>query len=222
MRAWSRATRKPLVEIGWRLFVAGADAPAGTGANLLASRLKTLVSNDTPCTSGGRRRSKRRLARMVLGYSEEARLDVPHHPPGVIYTYPYSHRPLVEFMLAIPGEELSSPGDTRSLMRRAFADFVPARILGRLSKGYYPPAAFRAARRIVGSLSSVEDLEVVKRGWIDRGRLREAVRALTDGGGETGGEIHCVLRLETWLRARHGTVAIPQREEVNTNEVLNA
>ena len=158
----------------------------------------------------------------MLGYSLGARFDVPCLQPGVAYTYPYSHRPLVEFMLAIPGEELSAPGDTRSLMRRAFAGFVPARILGRVSKGYYPPAAFRATRQRVASLTRVEDLEVVQRGRIDPVRLRDAIRVPMDGGGATGGDIYCLLRLEKWLRARRESVSIPQREEVNTNEVLNA
>ena len=46
---------------------------------------------------------------MVLGYSAGGRLDVPHLPPDVVYTYPFAHRPLVDFVLAIPGEELSAP-----------------------------------------------------------------------------------------------------------------
>jgi hypothetical protein len=125
-------------------------------------------------------------------------------------------------MFAIPGEQLSAPGVTRSLMRRAFANLVPARVLRRVSKGYYPPAAFRAARQIVASMLPVTDLEVVQRGWIDPDRLQSAFRALTDGGGETGGDIYSVLHLERWLQARRTRSAIPLRKEVNTNEVLHA
>ena len=80
----------------------------------------------------------------------------------------------------------------------------------------------RAARRLVASIS-VRHLEVVERGWIDPDRLQTAIFALTDGGGETGGDIHAVLRLEAWLQARHrhhcGT---PQRKEVNSHDVLHA
>ena len=159
---------------------------------------------------------------MLLGYAISARLDVPHRSPDIVYAYPFTHRPLVEFMLAIPGEQLSAPGTTRSLMRRAFANIVPARILRRISKGYYPPAAYRAARRQVASMLPVRELEVVQRGWIDPDRLQSALRALTDGGGETGGDIHAVLRLEAWLHARRDRCAIPQQKEVNTNEVLHA
>jgi asparagine synthase (glutamine-hydrolysing) len=221
MHAWSRSTRKPFLEIAWRLLAPSAQ-PAGDGFDLLTAKLRAIASDATPGPSGGIRPSKRELARMVLGYSLRARLDVPYQPAGVIYTYPFSHRPLVEFMFAIPGEELSAPGETRSLMRRAFAGFVPARILRRISKGYYPPAAFRAARQMAVALMPVEGLEVVQRDWIDPKRLTEAVRVLMDGGGATGGDIHGVLRLERWLKARHRAVRIPQREEVDANAVLDA
>jgi asparagine synthase (glutamine-hydrolysing) len=222
VRAWSRATRKPFLEIAWKLFAPTVDAPE-TGVELLAPRLRAML-HDLPRveTPSGLRRSKRMLARMVLSYSAGARLDVPHRSPDIVYAYPFTHRALVEFMLAIPGEQLSSPGNTRSLMRRAFANLVPPRILGRVSKGYYPPAAFRAARQLVASMLPVHDLEVVQREWIDPDRLQSAIRALTDGGGETGGDIHCVLSLERWLEARRALSAIPPRKEVKTNEVLHA
>jgi asparagine synthase (glutamine-hydrolysing) len=223
LRAWSRATRKPFLELAWKLFLPHTDAPPDTGVRVLSPRLQAMV-RDVPAIDvpAELRRSKRPLARMVLSYSAGARLDIPDRPPQIVYTYPFADRPLVEFMLAIPGEQLSAPGATRALMRRAFASFVPPRILRRVSKGYYPPAAFRAARRLVASMLPVNELEVVQRGWIDPCRLRSAIQTLTDGDGQTGGDIHAVLRLEGWLLARESRLVIPQGKEVNTNEVLNA
>ena len=222
LRAWSRSTRKPIVELAWKLLRPETQEPYDTAIDLLAPALRTLL-RDAPQlhVPSGIRRSKQGLARMLLGYAVSARLDVPHRSPDIVYAYPFTHRPLVEFMLAIPGEQLSAPGTTRSLMRRAFTNIVPARVLKRISKGYYPPAAYRAARRQVASMLPVRELEVVQRGWIDPDRLQPALRALTDGGGETGGDIHAVLRLEAWLHARRNSCAI-QQKEVNTNEVLHA
>ena len=222
MRAWSRATRKPFIEIACRLL-APASSPPDTGANLLTSPLQTLL-HDLPRIDdvAGVRRSKRALARLVLGYSRGGRLQIPLYPNDVLYTYPFSHRPLVEFVLAIPGDQLSAPGVTRALMRRAFAGLLPPRILNRQSKGYYPPAAFRAARRQVADIIDVRRLEAVQRGWIDADRLRQSLRAFTEGGGDTGGDIHLVLRLERWLQARRQIPAIPLRKEVNDHAVLNA
>ena len=223
LRTWSRATRKPLVELARKLFRPDIASPPDTGAGLLSPSLRAIVT-DAPGIEvpRGLRRSKHPLGRMVLAYSAGARLDVPDRSPEIVYTYPFGHRPLVEFMLAIPGEQLSAPGTTRALMRRAFASFVPPRILRRLSKGYYPPAAFRAARRLVASMLPVNELEVVQRGWIDPDRLRSAIQVLTAGGGQTGGDIYAVLRLERWLQARPNRCGIPLRKEVNTNDVLNA
>ena len=223
LRAWSRATRKPFIELALKLFAPPIHMPPDAGAALLAAPLQAML-REIPRAEvpRGVRRSKRALARMVLGYSAGARLDIPDRPPDIVYTYPFAHRPLVDLMLAIPGEQLSAPGATRSLMRRAFASFVPPRVLRRLSKGYYPPAAFRAARGLAASMLPVTDLEVVQRGWIDPSQLRAAIQTLTVGGGQSGGEIHAVLRLERWLQARRQRLDIPQRKEVNTNEVLHA
>jgi asparagine synthase (glutamine-hydrolysing) len=221
LRGWSRATRKPLIEIAWRLFAPVSD-PRDTGVALLAPRLRAAIDESPTTNAVGLRRSKRTLARMVLAYAAGGRLDIPNYPPGIVYTYPCSHRPLVEFVLAIPGDELSAPGATRALMRRALAGLLPPRILNRVSKGYYPPAAFRAARRHVASIVDVRELEVVQRGWIDPEKLRQSLRTFTDGGGETGGDIHRLLRLERWLQARRDRLAIPHRKEVNSHAVLNA
>jgi asparagine synthase (glutamine-hydrolysing) len=235
MRAWSRACGKPFVEIGWQLararmrtgLVNTADpnqAPP-TGITLLTPPLRESAQADAPdITLSSVRASKRDLARLLLGYSLDARLDVPNQPPGVIYTYPFLHRPLVEYMLAIPGEQLSAPGETRSLMRRAFENLVPAYILRRVSKGNYPPAALRSARQLAQSMLPVDRLEAVRRGWIDPKQLDAAIRTLIQGNARTGADVRRVLRLEQWLASRHrrAPAAIPQGKEVNTNEVLNA
>ncbi len=231
-REWSRVCRKPLLEIAGQLARARRQRdlvtePRGTSpaGDLLAREVLDAFPADSDAVSLSEiRPAKRDLARMILRYSLGARLDVPSHPPGVVYTYPFLHRPLVEFMMAIPGEQLSAPGRTRALMRRAFEGLVPARILRRVSKGYYPPAALRAVRPLAAMLLPVDRLEVVQRGWIEPRRLDDAIRQLTDGGGESGADVYRVLRLEQWLLSRHrrAPAVIPQREEVRTNAVLNA
>jgi asparagine synthase (glutamine-hydrolysing) len=236
IRDWSRACRKPYVEIAWALARGLMNAsrtadpqPPGpdSGHALLTPRLRRLTSQDDAGLARAiarTRRSKREMVRLLLGYSLIGRFDLPHQPPGVTYTYPFMHRPLVEFMVAVPAEEISAPGETRSLMRRAFRGFVPPRVLARTSKGYYPPAALRAVRPHAAAMLPVERLEVVRRGWIESRRLEAAIRSLIDGGGDSGAGIRAVLRLEQWMasRNRRGPAVIPQRKEVNTNAVLNA
>jgi asparagine synthase (glutamine-hydrolysing) len=48
--------------------------------------------------------------------------------------YPYLDQNLIEFILAIPADQMLRPGERRSLMRRALRDLVPAEILERRTK----------------------------------------------------------------------------------------
>jgi asparagine synthase (glutamine-hydrolysing) len=50
--------------------------------------------------------------------------------------YPYLDRDLLEFLLAIPREQLIRPGQRRSLMRRALVDIVPDQVLNRRRKAF--------------------------------------------------------------------------------------
>jgi asparagine synthase (glutamine-hydrolysing) len=240
IRQWSRATKKPFVEIGWDLvrqslpaaFSPGTAALLNDeqqrGADLLSFRLRSLVEecpDDTvAAVASAFRPSKRPLARQLLGYSCEARLSIPVLPLDMTYTYPFVHRPLVEFVLAIPGEELSAPGQMRSLMRRSFAELLPPRVVARTSKGYYPPAVMRALRPLARSARPVDRLEIIQRGWIDPGRLDAAIREVIDGGAVAGAEVRCALRLEEWLTSRHrrGPAATPTQKGGECHEVLNA
>jgi asparagine synthase len=238
MRSWSRACRKPFVEIGAELVREALQCLSANlderpmsdtqrdGIDLLTPELR-LRADGGSAFSGSRpsgRWSTRVLTSIVLGYCNDARLAPYSDLSDVIYTYPFAHRPLVEFVLAIPAEELSAPGATRSLMRRAFHGLVPERILRRQSKGYYPPAVMRATRRRLATLPPVKQLQVVQRGWIDAARLAAAIRMQADGGGHTGGSVQLALLLEEWLlsRDRRAPAATPTRKEVTTNGVLIA
>jgi asparagine synthase (glutamine-hydrolysing) len=238
VRSWSRACRIPFVEAAWHLLreVGEASRLAAArsarhervdgGLNLLTPSLRASLP-DRPVTTPFPkeiRLAKRRLAHLVMDYADGARLQMPSHPPDFLITYPFTHRPLVELVLAIPGHELSAPGAPRNLMRRAFADFVPARILRRVSKGYYPPAMLRAIRPTIAAMLPVDTFEVVRRGWVDAARLDQAIRGLVDGTNATALEVRPILRLEEWIRSRQrrAPVAIPQRKEVRHHEVRNA
>jgi asparagine synthase (glutamine-hydrolysing) len=240
VRRWSRATRKPFIEIGWQLVrerAAAAFSPIAMpplndaqqrGASLLTRRLRSLVDERPDpalaAAASAIRPSKRQLAKVLLGYSSEARLSLPAMPLDITYTYPFVHRPLVEFVIAIPGEQLSAPGELRSLMRRSFRGLLPSRIVERTSKGYYPPAAMRALRPFAQSARPVDRLEVVQRGWLDPARLDEAIRVVIDGGAATGGEVRRALRLEQWLVSRHRRfpTGMPKQKGGENHDVLHA
>jgi asparagine synthase (glutamine-hydrolysing) len=56
--------------------------------------------------------------------------------PSYEKRYPYLDRCLLEFMCAVPREQLVRPGQRRSLMRRALIDIVPDELLNRKRKAY--------------------------------------------------------------------------------------
>lgn len=56
--------------------------------------------------------------------------------------YPYLDRDLLEFLYAVPRQQLVRPGQRRSLMRRALAGIVPAEILNRKRKAYVARSSF--------------------------------------------------------------------------------
>ncbi len=58
---------------------------------------------------------------------------------GIEVRYPFRDRRLVEFMLALPDEQLARPGDRRSVLRRAVADLLPASIAERRDKTRFTP-----------------------------------------------------------------------------------
>jgi len=49
----------------------------------------------------------------------------------VEFSYPFTHKPLVEFMLAIPSEQHARPHESKSLVRRALRDLLPAELIER-------------------------------------------------------------------------------------------
>jgi asparagine synthase (glutamine-hydrolysing) len=64
-----------------------------------------------------------------------ARTALPFEPPYE-KRYPYLDRDLLEFMFAIPREQLVRPTQRRSLMRRALVSIVPDEILNRKTKAF--------------------------------------------------------------------------------------
>ena len=47
------------------------------------------------------------------------------------FSYPSTHRPLVEFLFAIPIEQKARPGQSKSILRRALSDMLPVELLNR-------------------------------------------------------------------------------------------
>jgi asparagine synthase (glutamine-hydrolysing) len=116
-------------------------------------------------------------------------------------TYPFTHRPLVEFLQAIPPTQWIRPGQPRSLLRRALRTYLPNEIANRKGKGSPAEATLRAIAREWPRLRELlRNALVCDREYVNA----NALRALMDQPNfERSSEGLFVLRisyLERWLR----------------------
>ncbi len=116
--------------------------------------------------------------------------------------HPFLHRPLVEFCLALPLNQLLRGRETRSLHRRALRGFLPERVARRQSKQGPDEAFYRAfARQWAQVEELLTDARVVQRGYVEPKRFRAALEQARFGHGTSLLQILKALALEYWLRA---------------------
>ena len=117
-------------------------------------------------------------------------------------SYPFTHRPLVEFMQAIPFEQSVRPGQTRSLLRRALRNLLPAEIAQRKGKRVNTDAVLRAVGREWPRLRSMfTDACICKYGYIDCERLLAMLAVARQGSDQDSSAATFLIPLEYWLRA---------------------
>jgi len=122
--------------------------------------------------------------------------DPPHEK-----RYPFLDRGLLEFMYAVPREQLVRPGQRRSLVRRALVGIVPDELLNRKRKAYVT----RAPR--VGLTANWSDFSALTQdmlggalGLVDPERFVSAVREACQGKEAPLIPMMRTLAVEFWLR----------------------
>jgi asparagine synthase (glutamine-hydrolysing) len=138
-------------------------------------------------------------------------------------SYPFLYRPLVEFVTAIPRDQLVRPGETRSLLRRSMKNTLPLRVCKRRSKGNPHEGISRALVREWDYLQSLlVDTRVSAYGYVDRDALQRTMDAYRYGNGLYSVQLVKTLVLEAWLRAFEKTsVSILANTFVATKEALS-
>jgi asparagine synthase (glutamine-hydrolysing) len=115
--------------------------------------------------------------------------------------YPYLDRSLLEFVSAIPREQLVRPGQRRSLMRRALVGIVPDEILNRKRKAYI-------ARRPMANISAdwthyadvTQHMISNSLGIVETEKFLEALQKARHGKEVPVVTLMRTLGIETWLR----------------------
>ena len=115
--------------------------------------------------------------------------------------YPYLDRDLLEFLFAIPREQLLRPHQRRSLMRRALVGVVPDPVLNRKRKAFVVRAPVLTLSHALPALAGAsEPIMAEQIGMIDMPRM---VRAAQNACRGLEGDIPAMIRtirLEDWLK----------------------
>ena len=116
--------------------------------------------------------------------------------------YPYLDRGLLEFLTAIPPEQLVRPGQRRSLMRRALIGIVPDELLNRKRKAFVargPRIAIAAEWPHLMELG--QHMLVSSLGLADSTRFMDALQKSRQGADVPMVPLMRTLGIELWLRS---------------------
>ena len=212
--AWSKILKLPVYRILWRASQAalppsltpaaiyttgdGSYAPKSVETSLRISESSTFFSNDWLQAAPERRKYFYGLS-MAL---ELRTLQAPEPLQHLEYTHPFSHRPLVEFLMTVPADVLCRPGEPRRLMRSAFSDLWPGKLRERRSKGSFNVPWQQASRPLARALLKMKKLHLVERGFVDRDSLRARLERLCFGLDCNESQLRQIILLELWLRNR--------------------
>jgi asparagine synthase (glutamine-hydrolysing) len=116
--------------------------------------------------------------------------------------YPYLDRSFLEFMYAIPGEQLVRPGQRRSLMRRALVGIVPDELLNRKHKAFVVRGPMAAISREWTSLTDITRHMVSSSlGIVVANAFLEGLQKARNGIEVPMVTLTRTLGLESWLKA---------------------
>jgi asparagine synthase (glutamine-hydrolysing) len=123
-------------------------------------------------------------------------------PHSYVKTFPFLHRPLAEFALAIPLEQKLQPAESRLLLRRALKDILPEAVFRRKGKGSVSETLCRGlAREWIAIKAMLDGARVVSRGYIDYKEMMSAFDKARHGMDLELKAVFKVLSLEIWLRS---------------------
>jgi asparagine synthase (glutamine-hydrolysing) len=120
--------------------------------------------------------------------------------------YPYLDRGLLEFMYAVPREQLVRPGQRRSLMRRALVGIVPDGLLNRKRKAYVARGSLVALSAQWPALIAItENILSSSLGFVDGKSFVQALPKARHGEEVPIIALMRTLHIELWLRQLRNT-----------------
>jgi len=115
--------------------------------------------------------------------------------------YPYLDRGLIEFLSAVPREQLVRPGQRRSLMRRALIGIVPDELLNRKRKAYVVRSVMTAISAEYKNLVELtHNMESSSLGIVDSKRFHEALQKVRQNQEVPMVPLMRTIGIEIWLQ----------------------
>jgi len=139
--------------------------------------------------------------------------DHPSAEPLYEERYPFLDRDLLEFLFAVPREQLVRPGERRSLMRRALRGIVPDALLNRRRKAYVARGSLASVSRQAALLASAAtEMVSASFGIVDGTKLASVLDKAHRGQMVPTVNLIRTLQLEQWLRTllEHGVIDPPR------------
>ena len=208
--SWALALRRPVLNILWELLC--AFLPCSHKTEHFASATKWLTSSFIRNHKSALH-TQNRLAIFGLSPSFQENLHTLaqlrrqfgciSQPNDPVYElrYPYLDRSLLEFLYAIPREQIIRPGQRRSLMRRALVQIVPDAVLNQRRKAFVEKGPLVAVVERWEHLVEVTNAMVAAEiGIVDSRKFVQALAETRSGDSTSFIAISRTLFLEYWLR----------------------
>jgi len=212
LNAWATKMRRPRIPLLWdavRGFLPLALAGVPTGMRPVPWLCAAFVRRNRAALSGYSCRVKlfgplpsfqNNLERMDAYRRFLAELGLRSDLRGEV-RYPFFDRDFLEFICAIPRDQIVRVGQRRSLMRRALIGLVPEEILNKRRKTFIPSVSKE------GNFTDWSNLPEMDQGMlssflgiIDLDRFGEALRSATRNEEIPINGLKRTLSLECWLR----------------------
>jgi asparagine synthase (glutamine-hydrolysing) len=128
--------------------------------------------------------------------------------------YPFLDRDLLEFVYAIPREQLVRPGQRRALVRRALSGIVPDEVLNRKRKASVAHAPMEAiSRGWPELLEMTQNMECSRLGIVDSSIFRKTLEKAREGREIALVWVLRTIYLESWLRKLSGSGLVAKRPQ---------
>jgi asparagine synthase (glutamine-hydrolysing) len=211
LKLWALAKRRPWFHLAFETVECFFPALAGGGTSAAASPAWIALNF-----------AKRHRA-ALRGYTNRVRifgplpsfqanlgsLDVlrrqvatfpPSSDPAYDKRYPYLDRDLLEFLFAIPRDQLVRPHQRRSLMRRALSGIVPDEVLHRRTKASVARGPMTALAGDWNRITSINpQLSIASLGLVNQDALAQAIEIVRSGQVIPLVPILRAIHIECWL-----------------------